>query len=83
MVAPVLIAIAAAVAAVVLSLIFMPKPKRQKPDETKDLENPVAEAGMTLPVPFGTIMVKGLNCLWFGDKSFAEYEESVGGGGKK
>lgn len=62
------IAIAAAVAAVALSILFMPRPKRQKPDETKDLENPVAEAGKPVPVIFGTITLKGLNVLWFGDK---------------
>lgn len=64
----VFVAIAAAVAAVALSLIFMPKPKRTRPDETKDLENPVAEAGKPIPVIFGTLTVKGLNVLWYGNK---------------
>jgi hypothetical protein len=65
----VLIAVAAALAAVVLSILFRPKPKAPQPDETKDLEDPVAEAGKPIPVVFGTITVKGLNVLWFGDKS--------------
>ena len=67
---PVIAAIVAAVVAVAISILLMPKPKTGKPDETKDLENPVAEAGKPLPVVFGTILVKGLNVLHFGDKSF-------------
>lgn len=65
----VFIAVALAVAAVVLSIIFMPKPKGPKPPELEDFDNPTAEAGRPFPVPFGTLTVKGLNCLWFGDKS--------------
>lgn len=65
----IIIAVVAAVAAVALSILFMPKPKRQKPDETNDLENPVAEAGKPIPVIFGTITIKGLNVLWFGNKA--------------
>lgn len=60
--------IAAAVVAVALSIIFMPKPKRPRPDATKDIDDPVAEAGKPIPVVFGTITVKGLNVLWFGEK---------------
>lgn len=62
------IVIGLAVAAVVLSIIFMPKPKQPKPPEATDLENPVAEAGKPVPVIFGTVTVKGLNVLWFGNK---------------
>lgn len=65
----IVIAIAAAVAAVALSILFMPRPHKQKPDETKDLDNPVAEAGKPIPVIFGTLTVKGLNVLWFGNKA--------------
>lgn len=52
----------------IIGLLF-PKPKKVKPDAVKDLENPTAEAGKAIPVAFGTITVKGLNNLWFGDKS--------------
>ena len=65
----IVIAVVAAVAAVALSILFMPRPKKDQPDETTDLENPVAEAGKPVPVVFGTITVKGLNVLWYGDKS--------------
>lgn len=69
--------IVAAVAAVALSLVLMPKPKTPKPDMAKDLENPTAEAGRPVPVPFGTITVKGANELWYGDKSSRTYKRSA------
>lgn len=53
-----------------LNLLLAPKPKTPKPEAAKDLENPTAEAGRPIPVVFGTITVKGLNVLWYGDKSF-------------
>jgi hypothetical protein len=64
----VFIAIGVAVAAVALTVLFMPKPKAPKPAEATDLESPVAEAGKPIPVIFGTVTVKGLNVLWYGDK---------------
>lgn len=75
--------IVAVVAAVALSVLFMPKPKAPKPDAAKDLDDPTAEAGRPIPVVFGTLTVKGLNILWFGDKSMATYKVKAGGGGKK
>jgi hypothetical protein len=65
----VFIAIGAALIGVALLALFMPKPKAPKPPEATDLENPVAEAGKPIPVVFGTITVKGLNVLWYGNKS--------------
>lgn len=62
------IVVAIAIAVAALAIVLMPKPKTHKPDHTTDLENPTAEAGRPIPVIFGTITVKGLNCLWFGDK---------------
>ena len=56
-------------ALMVLVYIIMPKPKQNSP-EIKDLEDPVAEAGKPGPVLFGTKTIKGLNILWFGDKSY-------------
>lgn len=56
----------------ILAYLIMPKPKKDKPEEAKDLEDPVAEAGMPIPVVFGTLTVKGLNILWFGDKKKVE-----------
>lgn len=62
--------ILAAVASVALSLLLAPRPKAPKPEAAKDLDDPTAEAGRPIPVVFGTITVKGLNVLWYGDKSF-------------
>lgn len=55
----------------VVAYLIMPKPKQQSP-ETQDMDDPVAEAGKPLPVLFGTMTIKGLNVLWFGDKSFRQ-----------
>ena len=57
-----------AIALQVVAYLLAPKPKKAQPEETKDFENPVADAGMPIPVVFGTVTVKGLNILWFGDK---------------
>jgi len=69
--------LAAAVAiSIVVSVLLRPKvPKRN--DTTKDLENPTADAGRPIPVVFGTITVKGLNVLWYGDKSTRVYKVSA------
>lgn len=60
------------VIAVVLALVaylLTPKPKSVTPENAQDLEAPTAEAGRPVPVVFGDITVKGLNCLWYGDIS--------------
>lgn len=61
----------------VVAYLISPKPKAQKPPAAKDMENPVAEAGKPIPVVFGTITVKGLNILWYGDKSIRKYKISA------
>lgn len=53
----------------VIAYLLAPKPKKAKPPEAKDLDNPSADAGRPIPVVFGTVTIKGLNVLWFGDKS--------------
>jgi hypothetical protein len=52
----------------VIAYLLTPKPKKTKPEAAKDLEDPTADAGRPIPVVFGTVTVKGLNILWFGDK---------------
>ncbi len=69
-----LIYLVVAIALSVLAYVLTPKPKAPQPDSTKDLNDPVAEAGMPIPVVFGTMTVKGLNCLWFGDKRRIRYK---------
>lgn len=53
----------------VVSYLIMPKPKAPKPPAAKDMDDPTAESGRPIPVVFGTVTVKGLNVLWFGQKS--------------
>lgn len=55
-------------ALMVVSYLLMPKVKQDTP-ETKDMDDPTAEAGRPIPVLFGTVTIKGLNVLWFGEKS--------------
>lgn len=75
--AAILIQLAIAVVVSLIAYAIMPKPKPEKPPETSDLDNPTAEAGRPVPVIFGTITVKGLNVLWYGDKNKAEYQVKV------
>lgn len=61
----------------VVAYLLMPKPKTPKPEAAKQLEDPVAEAGMPIPVAFGSITIKGLNVLWFGDKANQDWKIKV------
>ena len=64
-------AFAMAVAASVISYIFIPKPKPPTIDsQIKDMEAPTADAGRPVPVVFGTVTVKGVNFLWYGRNNF-------------
>lgn len=53
----------------IVAYLIMPKPKAPQPAETKDLEDPTAEAGRPLPVVFGSLRIKGLNIIWYGEKA--------------
>ncbi len=64
----------AVVALAALNYLLTPKPKAPKPEEVKDLDDPTAEAGRPMPVVFGSITVKGLNFLWYGDKGKDTYK---------
>lgn len=50
-----------------IGVLLMPKPPVAKPPETKDIEAPVADPSMPIPVVFGTVRVKGLNTLAYDD----------------
>lgn len=62
------ITLALAAATVALNYLLRPRPKAPKPGELTDLENPTTESGRPVPVVFGTLTVKGLNVLWYGEK---------------
>jgi hypothetical protein len=68
------ILLAAVAVSVAVSILLRPKVKTPKPEAAKDMENPTAEAGRPIPVVFGTITVKGVNVLWYGDKSRRTYK---------
>lgn len=74
-----IIAVVVAVIAVALTAVLL-RPKAKKPDALTQLENPTADAGMPGPIVFGTITVKQLNVLHFGDKWKESYKSSNGGG---
>lgn len=57
-----------------INMLLMPRPKALKPGAVQDMDSPTAEAGREIPVIFGTITVKGLNVLDFGDKSIFSYK---------
>lgn len=58
----------------VVAYLIMPKPKVAKPEAAKDMDAPTADAGRPIPVVFGTMTVKGINVLWYGDRSTNTYE---------
>jgi hypothetical protein len=57
----------------VIAYLIMPKPKTPKPPAAKDMEDPTAEAGRPIPVVFGSVTIKGINLLWYGQKTIHEY----------
>ena len=60
-----------------VAYLIMPQPKREKPPEVQDMDNPTADAGRPIPVVFGTVTVKGLNVVWYGDKNIRNTEVSA------
>jgi hypothetical protein len=65
----------------IIAYLILPKPKVEKPPEASDLEDPVAEAGKPLPVLSGSMTIKGLNFLYWGEKQ--KITRHVSSGGKK
>lgn len=77
MVFPWLIALIVTVAVNVAVYLITPKPKAPKPPAVQQGEVPTAEAGRPVPVPFGSIKMKELNVLWYGDTLARQYEIKV------
>jgi hypothetical protein len=71
------ILLAAVAVSIAVSILLRPKIKTPKPEAAKDLENPTADAGRPIPVVFGTITVKGVNVLHYGDKKHRTYKVSA------
>lgn len=68
------VSLAISLAIQIIAYALMPKPKPPKPEAAKELENPTAEAGRPISVVFGSMMIKGPNVLWFGEKSIRTYK---------
>lgn len=66
---PILIQVAIGFAVSVVGYLLMGKPKQEKTEDVRDLEGPTAEAGRPIPVLFGELEIKGVNCMWHGEKS--------------
>ncbi|RWP29869.1 hypothetical protein [Mesorhizobium sp.] len=54
-----------------LGYLLMPKSKSDKSPEVTDMDDPTAEGGRPIPVPFGEIEVTGVNIIYFGEKHTA------------
>ena len=68
------------VVALVVSYATMPKPQAQKPAGLSEIEAPIAEDGVEIPVLFGTRDLNGPNCVWYGDLQTVPIKSK---GGKK
>lgn len=69
-----LVMFAVALVVNIVAYLIMPKPKGPKPEAARDLEAPTADHGRPIPVVFGTVTVKGLNALWYGEVGSNSYE---------
>jgi hypothetical protein len=63
-----------------LSSLLAPRPKATTP-KPGDVEAPIAATDSSIPVLFGTRIIKQPNCVWFGDVRTTPIKSS--GGGKK
>ena len=70
----VLVQLAIVIALQVIAYALTPQPRANRPQESRDLDSPTAEAGRPIPVVFGTITVKGINVIHYADKAKRDYE---------
>lgn len=78
---PFLIELLIGVALSIIAYAILPKPPAAQPPENTDLEDPTAEAGKPIPLLSGSMTIKGLNIIFFGNK--AKITRKVSTGGKK
>lgn len=67
MIIPWLIELIVMVVLDVVAYAITPRPKAPKPDAVQEAEAPQASAGAPIFVVFGTVTVKEVNVLWYGD----------------
>ena len=59
----------------VVSILMMPKIKTPTTSNTaQEMETPTNDAGKTMAVVFGEIVVKSPNVIYFGDKNMNQFE---------
>jgi hypothetical protein len=58
-----------ALALMIIAYLIMPKAKQDHP-EIQQQDDPTAQAGIPLPVLFGTLTIKALNVLHFCEKRY-------------
>ena len=66
----------------IVAYLILPKPKGPKPEAVKDAEDPEARAGEPIPLLSGSMTIKGLNMLYFAQKS-TQVRTITEGSGKK
>ena len=55
------------VVSIIISYALAPKPVAPRPAALEDFNAPTAEEVRPIPVIFGTVWIRGPNCLWYGD----------------
>lgn len=70
------VALLVSAASAAVSYAMLKAPKDVSNDSSKDL--PVAQDGKSIPVVFGTVKVKDVNILWYGDLSTHEIIDNGG-----
>lgn len=68
------------VVGLVVSFAITPKIQSQKPAGLSEIQAPVAEEGIEIPVLFGTRDLNGANVVWYGDLKTVAIKSK---GGKK
>lgn len=63
----------------IIQSALTPKTKPPKPAAMEDVEAPMAEEGVEIPVIFGTVWQRGPNVLWYGDMSTRAIKSKDGG----
>lgn len=51
----------------IIQVALQPKPQAPKAASLADFDVPTAEEGRPIPVVFGTVVITGANCVWYGD----------------
>ena len=68
------------IAALVVSFAIQPKIQSQKPAGLSEIDAPIAQEGVEIPVLFGTRDLNGPNVVWYGDLKTVAIKSK---GGKK